>query len=122
MTINLKDYFDRIGYTGSTKVSVETLKGIHVAQLCSIPFENLAVHEPQNINNAKDFISLDESNLFKKLVTDKRGGYCHENNELLAIVLMQLGFKVDRLAARVLTSPNIWHITFFQRRQLELDW
>ena len=107
MPIHLKKYFDRIHYKGSTNVSVETLKGIHLAHVFSIPFENLAIHEPHNINNPADFISLDEDAIFKKLVTDKRGGYCHENNELLALVLTELGFKVDRLAARVLTAPNL---------------
>lgn len=107
MPIHLEKYFNRVGYKGSTTVSVETLKGIHAAQVFSIPFENLTVHESHNINNPNSFIQLDEDALFKKLVVNKRGGYCHENNELLALVLTQLGFQVDRLAARVLTAPNL---------------
>lgn len=105
--MNLQQYFERIGYKGDTQVSIETLKALHTAQVFSIPFENLAIHESQNVNTTKDIIHLDENALFKKLITDKRGGYCHENNELFALALTQLGFKVDRLAARVLTAPNL---------------
>jgi N-hydroxyarylamine O-acetyltransferase len=107
MPLNLSQYFERIGYTGSTDVSVNTLKGIHAAQVFSIPFEDFAIHEMKNVNNADAYIKLDDESIFKKLVTDKRGGYCHENNELLALVLIQLGFQVDRLGARVLTGPNL---------------
>jgi N-hydroxyarylamine O-acetyltransferase len=107
MPINLQEYFDRIGYKGSVDVSIDTLKAIHAAQVFSIPFENLAIHELQNVNSSNALVRLDEKSLFEKLVTNKRGGYCHENNELLAIALTQMGFKVDRLAARVLTAPNL---------------
>lgn len=107
MPINIKLYFERISYKGTTDVSVETLRKIHATQVFAIPFENLAIHEEVNVNNPKDFIALDAESLFKKLVIDKRGGYCHENNELLALVLIELGFKVTRLAARVLTAPNL---------------
>jgi N-hydroxyarylamine O-acetyltransferase len=107
MSFDRSKYFERIGYTNQPSVSVETLREIHAAQVFSIPFENLSIHESKNVNNQNDFIALDEASLFKKLVIDKRGGYCHENNELLAIALTQIGFQVERLAARVLTAPNL---------------
>ena len=107
MSFDRNKYFERIGYTGQSDISVKTLREIHAAQVFSIPFENLAIHESKNVNNLNDFIALDEASLFGKLIVDKRGGYCHENNELLAIALTQIGFKVERLAARVLTAPNL---------------
>ena len=107
MCFDRRKYFERIGYSGQPNVTIKTLKEIHAAQVFSIPFENLAIHESKNINNLNDFIQLDEVSIFKKLVIDKRGGYCHENNELLALALIQIGFKVERLAARVLTGPNL---------------
>lgn len=82
MSFDRQKYFERIGYTGQPDVSVKTLKDIHTAQVFSIPFENLAIHESKNANNLNDFISLDEASLFKKLIVDRRGGYCHENNEV----------------------------------------
>lgn len=107
MSFDRNKYFERIGYTNQPSISVKTLRQIHAAQVFAIPFENLAIHESKNANNLNDFIALDEASLFKKLVIDKRGGYCHENNELLAIALTRIGFKVERLAARVLTAPNL---------------
>jgi N-hydroxyarylamine O-acetyltransferase len=103
----LELYFSRIGYQGLTQVSEETLDNIHTAQIFSIPFENLELQEIKNANKADTIIHLDEKSIFNKLVLNRRGGYCHENNELLATVLSTLGFKVDRLAARVLIEPNL---------------
>jgi N-hydroxyarylamine O-acetyltransferase len=103
----LDKYFERIGYDGSRSVSEKTLRDIHVAQLFTIPFENLSIQESKNANTTETIIHLDQESLFNKLVLNRRGGYCHENNELLALVLLSLGFKVDRLAARVLTEPNL---------------
>lgn len=103
----LELYFERIGYEDKPSVSEATLNAIHVAQVCAIPFENLSIQKSKNANTAETIIHLDQESLFKKLVLKRRGGYCHENNELLALVLESLGFKVDRLAARILTEPNL---------------
>ena len=46
-------------------------------------------------------IRLDLPSLTEKLIRGQRGGYCFEQNALLAAVLEQLGFKVTRLLARV---------------------
>ena len=107
MPIDLDKYFERIQYAGPTHVSLETLKAIHVAQAFSIPFENLQMHESQHAHNPANFVKLDSQSLFEKLVIQWRGGYCHENNELLGLVLEQLGFQVERLAARVLLTDNL---------------
>jgi len=103
--INLKKYFQRIGYKETPDISVKTLGDIHVAHAFSIPFENLSIHDLSN--NPDQLIKLDKQSLIDKIITKIRGGYCHETNELLAIVLLQLGFKVNRLAARVL-KDNIY--------------
>jgi N-hydroxyarylamine O-acetyltransferase len=89
---NLNAYLDRINYHGSTEVSFETLNGLHTAHTFNIPFENLDIY----FNRAP---LLDKESLFKKLVTDKRGGYCFEMNGLFSIVLRELGFKVTDLLA-----------------------
>lgn len=107
MPIDLDKYFERINYSGSTRICLETLKAVHVAQAFSIPFENLQMHESQHAHNPENFVKLDSRSLFEKLVTQRRGGYCHENNELLGLVLEQLGFQVERLAARVLLTDNL---------------
>jgi N-hydroxyarylamine O-acetyltransferase len=46
-------------------------------------------------------VRLDIESLWKKLVEDRRGGYCFEQNTLFAAVLEHIGFRVTRLGARV---------------------
>ena len=93
-TLDLDAYFSRIGYDGPRTPTLDTLKAIHYAQAVSIPFENLDVL-------AKRPIHLDLASLQKKLVTDRRGGYCFEVNALFAAVLKELGFDVTTLIGRV---------------------
>jgi N-hydroxyarylamine O-acetyltransferase len=92
--IDLSAYFARIGYTGSTAPTAETLRALHLAHTTSIPFENLEVllGKPPK---------LDLAVIEQKLVAARRGGYCFEQNALFAAVLEQLGFEVTRLSARV---------------------
>jgi N-hydroxyarylamine O-acetyltransferase len=47
-------------------------------------------------------VRLDIQSLQQKLVRDRRGGYCFEQNLLLSHALKALGFEVTELAARVL--------------------
>lgn len=60
-----------------------------------IPFENL---DPLLGVPVTD---LSPAALTEKLVHRRRGGYCYEQNNLISYVLADLGFEVDRLAARV---------------------
>ena len=93
--IDVDAYFERIGYTGSGAVSVETLAAIHFHHPRTIPFENLNPFLGWPVR-------LDPASLQQKLVREHRGGYCYEHNLLLSHVLRQLGFGVKWLAARVL--------------------
>lgn len=92
--IDLDAYFARIGYRGATAVSVQSLAALHLAHATHIPFENLDVLLGIPIR-------LDPDALQNKLVAARRGGYCFEQNTLLATVLRQLGFSLTTLAARV---------------------
>ena len=87
-------YLARIGYVGSLTPAIETLRGLHRAHVMTVPFENLDIHLGRPI-------SLDPADLFRKIVVDRRGGYCFELNGLFALLLEDLGFAVTRLAARV---------------------
>ncbi|HEY3676942.1 MAG TPA: arylamine N-acetyltransferase [Candidatus Tumulicola sp.] len=89
----LAAYFARIDYDGSTTVSEETLRSIHLLQSWNIPFENVDIHLDRGVSLLTDA-------LFEKLVGRRRGGYCYELNGLLAYVLTSLGFHVSMLAAR----------------------
>jgi N-hydroxyarylamine O-acetyltransferase len=93
-TINLDNYFARIGYQGPRAATLDVLRAIHRLHPAAIPFENL------NPLTGRP-VSLELEAVERKLVTQKRGGYCFEQNTLFANVLMQLGFKVKPLLARV---------------------
>lgn len=90
----LDAYFDRIGYRGSRVPSLDLLNNITLAHVRNIPFENLDILLGKNID-----ISLDS--VFEKLIIQKRGGYCFEQNGLLLSVLNKLGFEVTPISARV---------------------
>ena len=94
MFIDLQAYAERIVYTGDLRPSAETLRELHLAHATHIPFENLDVVRRLPIR-------LDLPSLWKKLVEERRGGYCFEQNTLFAAVLENIGFPVTRLAARV---------------------
>ncbi|NLG56546.1 MAG: arylamine N-acetyltransferase [Rhodococcus sp.] len=90
----LDRYLRRIGYSGPLTPTLETVNAIVAHHTRSIPFENL---DPfRGVPN-----KLDLPSLYAKLVDGGRGGYCYEQNLLLADILSQLGFTFDRLAARV---------------------
>ena len=76
-------------------MSPATLKGLHFAHVHNVPFENLDIHLGQPL-------SLQPSDLFTKLVTRKRGGYCYEVNSFFTMALRAFGFQVQGLLARVL--------------------
>lgn len=93
--VNLSAYFNRIGYSGSIAPTLATLESLHALHPAAIPFENLSplMEEP---------VPLDQKNLERKLLADRRGGYCFEHNHLFWRVLLDLDYAVRGLAARVL--------------------
>ena len=93
--VNLKAYFDRIGFAGSIAPTLATLEAIHALHPASIPFENLSplLGLP---------VELDLGAITRKLLAERRGGYCYEHNLLLMAVLRELDFTVRGLVASVL--------------------
>jgi N-hydroxyarylamine O-acetyltransferase len=85
----LAPYLDRIGLTGRP-----TIAQLHRCHVTSIPFENLDSHRGVRV-------SLEPGALQRKLVHDRRGGYCFEQNLLLAGALRALGAEVTPMLARV---------------------
>lgn len=94
-TINLNNYFERIGYKGPRTASLEVLQELHLLHPNSIPFENLNPYLGIPVD-------LDLESIQEKLILKGRGGYCFEHNLLFKRVLEMLGFKVKGLAARIL--------------------
>lgn len=95
MTLDVGEYFDRIGYGGAAAANLEVLQALVSAHTKAIPFENL---DPVMGVPVDD---LSAGALAGKLVHRGRGGYCYEQNGLMGYVLAELGFRVRRLAGRV---------------------
>ncbi|SPB13109.1 N-hydroxyarylamine O-acetyltransferase [Caballeronia novacaledonica] len=95
--IDLAAYFERIGFSGPARPAptLDTLRTLHLLHPQAIPFENLDVL----IGNP---VRLDLASVQRKLVENRRGGYCYEHNLLFRSVLQTLGFRVRSFAGRVL--------------------
>ncbi|MBK3647296.1 arylamine N-acetyltransferase [Streptomyces sp. MBT33] len=96
---DLDGYLRRIGWEGESRAELGTLRGVHLAHLRGIPFENLDALR-------RVAPSLEIGDLVAKLVDGPRGGYCYEHNTLFAAALEALGFGVTRLAARVVVGAD----------------
>jgi N-hydroxyarylamine O-acetyltransferase len=86
---DLDAYLKRIGLSGGPSIAT-----VHRAHVIAIPFENLDPHRGIPVSLAAD-------DLARKLVDERRGGYCFEQNTLLATALREMGADVDLLLARV---------------------
>jgi N-hydroxyarylamine O-acetyltransferase len=71
-----------------------TVADVHRAHVFTIPFENLDPHRGVPV-------SLEAEHLEHKLVAQERGGYCFEQNLLLASALRELGHEAEPMLARV---------------------
>lgn len=91
--IDIDAYVARIRYAGPRKPTLALLHAIVAHHVAAIPFENLDVLLGRPIR-------LDPASLQQKLVRDRRGGYCFEQNGLLLLVLTALGFQAAPLSAR----------------------
>ena len=92
--LDVQTYLDRIGYRGSTAPNADTLRAIHRTHLLSVPFENLDIARGRTI-------VLDEEAVIRKIVEQRRGGFCYELNGAFGALLRSLAFKVRLLSARV---------------------
>jgi N-hydroxyarylamine O-acetyltransferase len=95
MSLELDQYFHRIGWAGPVRPDLDTLAALAAHHAAAIPFENLnpLLGLP---------VDLSAGALWQKIVQEGRGGYCFEQNLLFGRVLDAIGFATSGLAARVL--------------------
>lgn len=91
--LDLDAYLERIGRAGGRRNDI-TPAELHRAHTAAIPFENLDVILGRGV-------SVELEDVQEKLVGARRGGYCYEHGVLFGAVLERLGFRVDRLLARI---------------------
>ena len=93
--MNLQHYLQRIGFHGSVKPDLATLCQLQQAHVCTVPFENIDVQFGRPLTTGIE-------DAYKKIVTNRRGGWCYEQNGLFGWALSEIGYQVTRLSGSVM--------------------
>lgn len=97
--MNVPAYLARIGYAGPVAPTLEVLRPLHRAHMLTVPFENLDISRGRTI-------VVDQEACVRKLVEERRGGFCYEMNGAFAALLQAIGFRVTLLSAQVARTPG----------------
>ena len=95
--MDVNAYFHRLGLEMPGKIVPDSalLRKLHLAHCTAVPYENLDI--------LRDIpTSLEADALFRKIVTEGRGGLCFELNGSFGNLLRCLGYGVTDYAARYL--------------------
>ncbi len=92
--LDLAAYARRIGFAGTPAPTRDCLERLVLCHAASIPFDNIEVL-------ARRVPRLDLAGLQDKLVRQRRGGYCFEQNTLFRAVLQSIGFDAHPMEARI---------------------
>lgn len=90
----IERYLARIGYFGPLEPTAGLLREIQSYHLQAVPFEALDI-----CPLGRPF-SIEPADVYRKVVHERRGGYCFELNGLAALLLESLGYGVERMSAR----------------------
>lgn len=93
--MKLQSYLDRVKFEGVPKPDLDTLTRLHRGHVDNIPYENLDVQLARKVTRRP-------ADIFDKLVTRRRGGWCYEMNGLLSWALGEIGFDVTHMAGAVM--------------------
>ncbi|CAL8292799.1 unnamed protein product [Lota lota] len=92
--MDITKYLLRIGFNYPTEPTLDVLRSLHSCHLLSVPFENLTIHSGGRV-------SPDLAIVYDKIVNQRRGGFCYENNGLFSWLLSKLDFEVTILSGQV---------------------
>ena len=93
-------YLSRIGYTGGREPTSANLVALVRAHRFAVPYETLDLWRRRPCTLATE-------ELYDKIVTRRRGGYCFELNGLFAWLLGQLGYRVREYFGRWLLGEDL---------------
>lgn len=96
--MNVKEYLARIG-VDAVSFDEAGLRQLQRQHLLTVPFENLDIHWDRKI-------VLDIDAIYRKVVGEKRGGFCYELNASFGALLNELGFATRMVSARVATGDG----------------
>jgi N-hydroxyarylamine O-acetyltransferase len=99
--MNVKLYLKRINYKNKIDTSLNTLFELQKKHIKNVPFENLGIHYNKEIK-------LDVDAIYRKIVRNKRGGFCYELNGLFYNLLKTIGFDVKMISAKVHKKDGIY--------------
>jgi len=95
-------YLRRIGFDGEDiALTKECLDRLQFSHLCAVPFENLDIFD----YGIKVDFGIEE--LFDKVVTRRRGGYCFELNSIYMALLEAIGFDVYPVGVRNIMGMDV---------------
>ena len=92
-------YLGRIGYRGGRAPTAANLAALVRAHRFAVPYETLDLWRRRRTT-----LRLEE--IYDKIVTRRRGGYCFELNGLFAWLLRDLGYNVREYFGRWLLGEN----------------
>ena len=98
--MDLELYLRRIGYDGAHEPTLDVLRGLHLAHVRTVAFENSSVLRGEPI-------LLDASRLVAKIVDEERGGFCYELNAAFAELLRAVGFSVELMPGRFWSDAGL---------------
>lgn len=92
---HLDRYLRRLGFTAPPPPTLHTLYLLQLRHSAAFPFETLSTLLHQSV-------PIDLPALERKLLLQRRGGYCYELNGLYLALLRRLGFDATPITGRVL--------------------
>ena len=90
----LPRYLARIGHAGPVAPTWEVLAALQAAHIAAIPFEAIDALTGAGIDIGAQAVDA-------KLIGQRRGGYCFEQNSLFLRALLAIGFDAEGLLGRV---------------------
>lgn len=92
-------YLERIGYRGGREPTAANLAALVRAHRLAVPYETLDLWRRRST-------TLRLKEIYDKIVTRRRGGYCFELNGLFAWLLRELGYNVREYFGRWLLGED----------------
>jgi N-hydroxyarylamine O-acetyltransferase len=117
LSVDTVKYLARMDYTGNTDVTDDVLIRLHKRHVYQIPFENLDIYY-------KRVFDLNIDRVYRKVVNDKRGGFCYELNLLFNWLLNEIGFSSRIIASRIFNEdgtlgPHFDHMSLYVKTEKE---
>ena len=93
--MDVQAYLERINCKGPLDGGAKALATLQEAHYTAVPYENFDILRGRPL-------SLELPDLYKKIVINRRGGYCFELNGLFGWLLRELGYPVAEHFSRYL--------------------